>query len=280
MMQVQYLSYIMDEHGMLLYPSKMKSICDKPSLTTTIELCIFLGLPNFFVLGISQISWPLIQVAKCGGKVHLFWVESQQKTSEELKHHLCPTLILYLHDLQKPFEIEIDTFDYVVGKIHTQHGHLMAYHSETLTNSICTIPPMVRRSSALYSRMDNGSITFSGRRRSSTLITSPYSSYICKETNRMTTIKIGPHIFNSSTSTLSIIKVKPTGSSISSVDHEPSRWSQLYANDLNFTTTYQILREGTLVVIYHTQDGLLYNMGHFFIPSSECVKMIWESLYS
>jgi hypothetical protein len=44
--------------------------------------------------------------------------------------------LLSLSDLQHPFEIETDASDYVVGTIFTQYGHPMAYHSETLFDTI------------------------------------------------------------------------------------------------------------------------------------------------
>ena len=42
--------------------------------------------------------------------------------------------------MQQPFDIEIDASDYVVGRFLPQHGHLMEYHSETLSNAIHTYP--------------------------------------------------------------------------------------------------------------------------------------------
>jgi hypothetical protein len=57
-----------------------------------------------------------------------------------MKHRLCSAPILSLPDLQQSFEIETDASDYVVGAILTQHGHLVAYHSETLSNTIWKYP--------------------------------------------------------------------------------------------------------------------------------------------
>ena len=38
---------------------------------------------------------------------------------------------------QQPFKIETDALDYAVDVVLTQHGHLMAYHSEMLSNVVC-----------------------------------------------------------------------------------------------------------------------------------------------
>ena len=44
--------------------------------------------------------------------------------------------MLTLPDFQKPFEIETDASDYAIGAVLTQHGHPMAYHSETLSDTV------------------------------------------------------------------------------------------------------------------------------------------------
>ena len=80
MTQVQYLGYIIDEHGVHVDPAKIQVIRDWPSPTTLTELRNFLGLSNFyhrFVLGFSHITWPLSQVTKGGAKAKFFWYESQ-----------------------------------------------------------------------------------------------------------------------------------------------------------------------------------------------------------
>jgi hypothetical protein len=65
-----------------------------------------------------------------------------------------------------------------------------------------------------------------------------------------------------------------------SCGHEASEWPQLYKSDPHFSTTYHMLGRGTTVADFHLQDELLYHLGHLFVPSSECAKMIWESHYS
>jgi hypothetical protein len=72
------------------------------------------------VLGFSYITWPLSQVTKGGAKEKLFWFESQQKAFGELKHSLFSAPVLTLPDLQQPFEIKTDSFDYVIGAVLTQ----------------------------------------------------------------------------------------------------------------------------------------------------------------
>jgi hypothetical protein len=57
-----------------------------------------------------------------------------------MKYRLCLALVLSLHYLQRLFEIETDASDYVVGAILTQHGHPVAYHSETLSYIVQKYP--------------------------------------------------------------------------------------------------------------------------------------------
>ena len=139
MTQVQYLGYIIDEQGVHVDPAKIQVIRDWPSPTTLTELRGFLGLSNFyrsFMLGFSHITWPLTQVTKGGAKAKFFWYESQQKAFIELKDRLYTSPVLALPDLQKPFEVETDASDYAIGAVLTQHGHPVAYHSETLLDTV------------------------------------------------------------------------------------------------------------------------------------------------
>jgi hypothetical protein len=221
MNMVQYLGYIVDEHGVHVDPTKIQVIRDWPAPTTLTELRSFLGLANFyrrFVLGFSHIAWALNQVTKGGGKENFVWGKSQQQAFDDLKNCLCSAPVLSLPDLQQPFEIETDASDYVVGAVLTQHGHPVAYHSETLSDVIVSTPPMTKKCIPLYKPVDNGSTTFSGRRQSSTLITSLCSSCRHKENCRMTAIKSGPHTCNSSISTSNIRQGAPIMSLTASVD--------------------------------------------------------------
>jgi hypothetical protein len=81
MNRVQYLGYIVDEHGVHVYPANIQVIRDFPAPTTLTELQSFLGLANVyrqFVLGFSHIAWTLSQVTKGGGRANFVWGKEQQ----------------------------------------------------------------------------------------------------------------------------------------------------------------------------------------------------------
>jgi hypothetical protein len=140
---VHYLAYIIDRHGVHVDPTKIQVIYDWPAPTTLTKLWSFLGLTNFyrrFVLGLSHIAWAFSQVTRGGGKEKFVWVLLQQQAFDELKKRLFSSLVLSLSDLQHPFEIEIDASDYAVGVILTEHGHPVAYHSETLLDVVRKYP--------------------------------------------------------------------------------------------------------------------------------------------
>ena len=143
MNMVHYLGYIVDENGVHVDPGKIQVIHDWPAPTKLTELQSFLGLANFywkFMLGFSHIAWALFQLTKGGGRAKFIWGKEKQRAFYDMKHHLCSTPVLSFLDLQQPFEIDINAYEYVVGEILTQHSHLVAYHSKKLSDNVQKYP--------------------------------------------------------------------------------------------------------------------------------------------
>jgi hypothetical protein len=65
-----------------------------------------------------------------------------------------------------------------------------------------------------------------------------------------------------------------------SYGHETLEWPQLYQQDLDFATTYQLLGTSAIVTNFHIEDGLLCHLGHICVPTTERAKMIWEAHYN
>jgi hypothetical protein len=141
--RVHYLGYIIDHHGIHVDPAKIQVISDWPTPTTLIELQSFSGLANFyrrFMLGFSHIAWAISQITRGGGKEKFVWARSQQQSLRRFEATLVLNPILSVPDLQQLFEIEIDDSYYVVGIVLSQHGHSVAYHSETLSDVVYKYP--------------------------------------------------------------------------------------------------------------------------------------------
>jgi hypothetical protein len=92
------------------------------------------------MLGFSHIAWALNQVTKGDGRENFTWGKEQQRAFDDLKNLLCSAIVLSLPNLQQPFEIETDASDYVVCAVLTQHNNPVAYHSETLSDTIWKYP--------------------------------------------------------------------------------------------------------------------------------------------
>jgi hypothetical protein len=90
--------------------------------------------------------------------------------------------------------------------------------------------------------------------------------------------KIG--ISNHVTDCLSQPPVASLTTVLHSYGHETSEWPQLYKQDLDFTTTYQLLGTCTTVTDFQIQDIILCHLAHMCFPTSEHAKMILEAHYS
>jgi hypothetical protein len=124
-------------------PTNIEVIRDCLPPTTLTEIHIFLGLVNLyqrFMLGFFHIAWALSQVTRGSGKENFMWGLSQKKEFDDLNQCLCSSLVLSLPDLQQTFEIETYASNNVVGPVLTQHRHLVASHSETLSYVIHNYP--------------------------------------------------------------------------------------------------------------------------------------------
>ena len=92
------------------------------------------------MLGFSHITWHLSQVTKGGVKEKFFRSKNQLNAFAKLKHRLWCAPVLTLPYLQQPFEIETDASDYAIGAVLNKQGHPMAYHSETLSDTVHKYP--------------------------------------------------------------------------------------------------------------------------------------------
>jgi hypothetical protein len=92
------------------------------------------------MLGLSHISWALSQVTKGGGREIFAWGKEKQRAFDDMKHHLFSSPVLSLPNMQQALEIETDASNYVVGAVLTQHGHPVAYHSKTLSDTFWKYP--------------------------------------------------------------------------------------------------------------------------------------------
>jgi hypothetical protein len=92
------------------------------------------------MLGFSHIAWALNQVTKGGGRAMFMWWKEKKLAFKDLKHDLCSSPLLSLPNLQQQFNIETDASDYGEGVVLTQHGHPVAYHSETLSYTVWKYP--------------------------------------------------------------------------------------------------------------------------------------------
>jgi hypothetical protein len=211
-----------------------------------------------------------------------------------MKHCLCSSPVLSFPDLQQPFDIENDASDYVVGAILTQHRHPVAYHSETLSNTVRKYPTYEKE---IYSIVQacrqwkhyilwKETIIHTNHKHLQFIQTQgklqnnhhhKWSTYLQQF---HLNIKYKTCISNRFVGCLSWPPVVALTIVLHSYGHETSEWPQLYQQDPKFTTTYHLLGTCTTVTDFHIQDRLLCHLGHLCVPTREHAKMIWDAHYN
>ena len=101
----------------------------------------FLGLANYycqFIEGFALIARPLYDTVKKDKKWD--WTERQEKAFRELKEQFTKEPVLAALDLDKKLRVEVDTLDYVMGKVLSMEGRdrkwrLVAFLSKSLNET-------------------------------------------------------------------------------------------------------------------------------------------------
>jgi hypothetical protein len=193
------------------------------------------------------------------------WGKEHQRTFYDLKHRLCSTLVLSLPNLQQPNEIETDASDYAVGIVLTQHSHPMAYHSETLLD---TIRKYITYDMEMYSIVQaccQWKYYILGKE---TIIHTDHKplqfihTWGKLQNDRHQKWSTYLHQFHlnfkyktGSTNHVTECLSRPTVSSLINVlhsyGHAAFEWPQLYQQDSDFVTTYQLLGTCATVTNFH-----------------------------
>ena len=136
--EVQYLGYLVNQHGLKTDQDKVQPIIDYPAPTNIRQLRRFLGMIGWysrFIKGLAEYRVPLTKLLKKDVRWH--WQEEQETAFLQLKLALTQAPVLARPDFSKPFTLQTDASDYAVAGVLTQEvegeEHPIYYVSRTLT---------------------------------------------------------------------------------------------------------------------------------------------------
>ncbi|KAI2657384.1 Transposon Tf2-6 polyprotein [Labeo rohita] len=138
---VQFLGYVIDNHGVRMDEGKVKAVVSWPKPNSIKKLQRFLGFANFyrrFIKGYSHITNPLTNLLK-GHPKTLNWTTEATTSFETLKKAFTQAPLLTHPDPDLPFVVEVDASTTGVGAVLSQHHgtpprlHPCAYFSRKLS---------------------------------------------------------------------------------------------------------------------------------------------------
>src|SRR6266576_687391 len=104
-------------------PKKLKGVVNwttPQNLTQIRQFLGFTGYYQYFVPNYSKITRPLLDLTK---KTTVWnWGPSQEKVFQELKNHMCTSLVLTQPDFERRFFLQTDASAYGVGAVLSQKG--------------------------------------------------------------------------------------------------------------------------------------------------------------
>ncbi|CAL8083999.1 unnamed protein product [Prunus armeniaca] len=131
--QVVFLGHIIFDHGIAVYPNKVKAVANWSTLTRVGEVRIFLRLAGYyrhFVEGFSKIAMPLTQLTKKNAKFQ--WSDEREKSFQELKNRLVTAPVLTIPFSSSGYVIYSDSSQEGLGCVLMQNGKVIAYASRQL----------------------------------------------------------------------------------------------------------------------------------------------------
>lgn len=145
--KLKYLGHIVSNRGIEIDYNKVRKVREWPRPQTVRDVKSFIGFTGFFhrfILDYALIAIPLSNVLKgvkkkCSRRKSppVVWTEEMNESFETLKHCVSTAPILHIVDPNKPFVVETDASDFVVGAVLYQDGRPIAFESKKLDSAQC-----------------------------------------------------------------------------------------------------------------------------------------------
>nr|GFB93505.1 putative reverse transcriptase domain-containing protein [Tanacetum cinerariifolium] len=130
---VQFLSHVIDSHGIHVDPAKIESVRDWASPKSPTKIRQFLGLAGYyqrFIEGFLKIAKPMTKLTQ--KKVKFEWGDKQEAAFQLLKQKLCSAPILALPEGSKDFIVYGDASNKGLGAVLMQREKVISYASRQL----------------------------------------------------------------------------------------------------------------------------------------------------
>ena len=131
---VKFLGHVVDEHGIMPDPDKIKIVLDWPVPTTTTDARAFVGLAQYFrkfIQGFANMTAPLTALFKKDAE--FLWSSACQRSFQMVKDALTSVPCLKLPDMDEPFTVVTDASGVGVGGVLMQAGRPVAFEGRKLT---------------------------------------------------------------------------------------------------------------------------------------------------
>ena len=138
--EVDYLGHVISKQGIKVNPLKTHAVDSYPQPKTAKQIKSFLGMTSYYrrsIKNYSLITGPLISLLKKNTKFK--WTPECEKSFQTLKKALSSAPILAFPQFDKEFIISVDSSEYSIGFVLSQHDnegreHPTAYGGRTLHN--------------------------------------------------------------------------------------------------------------------------------------------------
>jgi hypothetical protein len=107
--KISFLGHILTVEGVAVDLGKVETVSNWQQPTNVSEIRSFLGLAGYyrrFIEGFSKIARPITELLKKEKKFN--WIESCEKSFQELKRRLTTAPVLTLPDIQRDFVVYCD----------------------------------------------------------------------------------------------------------------------------------------------------------------------------
>ena len=136
--EVAYLGHRINEHGILVDPTKIEAIKKWEKPTTIKEIQSFLGLAGYyrrFIKNYAGIVACLHDLTVTGTNVIQEWNDNHDTAFETLKEKLTTAPVLRSPDQNLQFVVTTDASDYAIGAVLSQEDQPIAYRSRKISSA-------------------------------------------------------------------------------------------------------------------------------------------------